>query len=242
MGVNRIQQPWGYQDESRFQSGESQFDNTLNSFFVDAKYDSDTNVVQFYNKNGEESVSLDLSDLRTKGLIKSASYENGYIVMEFSNGDSFKIDVNDLLDINEFEDGLEVNDAGIVSVKIDDDSEEYLTVSSNGIKISGIDAIKDALKAEADRAVAAETALDEKIDNLDSDNIKYENEKVDGVKSVKEMLDRLHEYLDRVNADKAEKEHEHTVADMTDIDIDRSGVVLENEKIDGTVQLTAGQF
>ena len=171
MGVNRIQQPWGFQDETRFQGGSGKFEDLLDSFFADAKYDGATNLMQFYNRDGAETVSVDLSDLRTKDLVESTRYEDGYIIMVFSNGDEVSIDVRKLLDETEFSDGLKV-DGGIVSVKIDDDSEGYLAVGKDGIKLSGVD---DAIKSEVGRA---ESDFRKKIDELleSIDNAKADKE------------------------------------------------------------------
>lgn len=58
------------------------------------------------------------------------------------------LDVSIFLVEAEFKDGLKVNSAGEVSVKIDTASEEYLTVSSAGLKVEGIDAIKNDLDLE----------------------------------------------------------------------------------------------
>lgn len=69
-----------------------------------------------------------------------------------------KIDVSKFLTESEFGDGLQVN-AGVVSVKIDSTSESFLTVSSNGIKVSGVqDAITAAINAldVTDTAVAGQ--------------------------------------------------------------------------------------
>ena len=91
------------------------------------------------------------------------------------------VDVEDFLQESEFINGLQVNNH-IVSVKIDESSEEYLTVSEDGIKLSGIQnavlemaqevegkcatsaqTLSDAINAETERAMSAETVLNEQI-------------------------------------------------------------------------------
>lgn len=70
-----------------------------------------------------------------------------------------KIDVSKFLTESEFGDGLQVSGAGVVSVKIDSTSESFLTVSSDGIKLSGVqDAITAAIGAldVTDTAVAGQ--------------------------------------------------------------------------------------
>lgn len=48
------------------------------------------------------------------------------------------LDVSTFLQEAEFKHGLEVNEAGEVSVKVDASSDDFLTVSKNGLKLSGI--------------------------------------------------------------------------------------------------------
>lgn len=226
MGKYRMREPWGYQDENNYQGGKNMLDNTLSTFFADADYDDETNIVQFYNKDGDKLAYLDLSDLRTKDLIESASYENGYIILTFSNGDVVNIDVQELLDEGEFSDGLQVVN-GVVSVLVDPDSEEYLSVGENGIKLSGIN------------------------DLLEADKIKYD--RTESIKNVKQALEDLYAKLTSASTsienitseleNKANKEHEHLVEDVTDIELDSmSGVVLGKDKVDGSVYLEAGEF
>ena len=69
----------------------------------------------------------------------------------------------------EFKDGLVVNENGEVRVKIDPTSEVFLTVSSEGIKVSGLqNAINTAVAAEAARATAAENSISANVTTLSS--------------------------------------------------------------------------
>ena len=64
-------------------------------------------------------------------------------ILEDGTEKNITLDVEQLLIESEFQDGLSgVSEDGVirVKVKIDDSSEEYLTVSKNGIKLSGINA------------------------------------------------------------------------------------------------------
>ena len=77
------------------------------------------------------------------------------------------VNIEDFLDENEFSDGLTVNNH-VVKVLIDPTSESYLTVSENGVKLEGIDnefeRLDTKIDEEIDRAMSAETALQENID------------------------------------------------------------------------------
>lgn len=69
------------------------------------------------------------------------------------------VDVSRLLVEAEFKNGLEVSAAGEVSVKVDADSESFLTVGEAGVKLVGVqDAIATAVAAEAEIARTAEKA------------------------------------------------------------------------------------
>jgi hypothetical protein len=161
----RMYDPWGYQDENNYQSSEIIMENDLDSFFVDAAYNKDDNKIHFTNKDGEELVTIDVSEFdKSDKIIEKAWYEDGKIYILFTNGDLVTIDVEELIDENEFNGGLQVND-GVVSILIDPTTEPYVTTSDDGLKVSGIDsAIEVAVEAEKNRAESAETALNEKIE------------------------------------------------------------------------------
>ena len=77
--------------------------------------------------------------------------------------DTVGVDVSSFLAESEFADGLQVVDH-VVSVKIAEDSESFLTVDEAGVKLSGVQtAINTAVEAEHDRAVSAETELNNAI-------------------------------------------------------------------------------
>ena len=157
----RMYDPWGYQDENNYQSAEVIMENDLDSFFVDATYNKDDNKIHFTNKDGEELVTIDVSEFdKSDKIVERAWYEDGKIYIKFTNGDLVTIDVEELIDENEFKGGLQVND-GVVSVLIDPSTEPYITASDDGVKISGVDA---AIQVETDRATSAETVLNEKIE------------------------------------------------------------------------------
>ena len=175
----RMYDPWGYQDENNYQSTEIIMENDLDSFFVDAAYNKDDNKIHFTNKDGEELVTIDVSEFdKSDKIIERAWYEDGKIYILFTNGDLVTIDVEELIDENEFKGGLQVND-GVVTVLIDPTSEPYITTSDDGVKVSGVDAaievetnraesaetaLQEAIEAEVARATSAETTLNEKID------------------------------------------------------------------------------
>lgn len=77
------------------------------------------------------------------------------------NEKTVSVDVSAFLSESEFGDGLQVVDH-VVSVKKDASSEEFLSVSENGVKVSGIqDAINAATSGKADNSVV--TALNDVV-------------------------------------------------------------------------------
>ena len=161
----RMYEPWGYQEENNYESSENQFEIELNELFASAAYNEQDKKIHFFNNDGEElsGSSIDTTQFASS-VIEEAYYDKDTkeLVIKFSNGDEVRINMAEIIDENEFADGLQVDSDGIVSVKIDESSDSYLTVGSDGIKLSGV---KDAIDAETARATSAETTLQEAIDN-----------------------------------------------------------------------------
>lgn len=85
-------------------------------------------------------VSIELVDADKDG--NAGQFLKYVYVLANGNEETVYVDANKFLVQSEFKNGLQVSDAGEVSVKVDGESESYLTVGANGIKVSGIDAIK----------------------------------------------------------------------------------------------------
>ena len=79
-----------------------------------------------------------------------------------------EVDIEDFITENEFADGLTVDGNHTVKVLIDPQSDEFLSVSPNGILLSGvtsgIEQIREDLDTEIERAQSAETVLAEAIE------------------------------------------------------------------------------
>lgn len=137
------------------------------------------------NRLGEQIVVKKDSHLLSAELVKNESTGIASVIRltyldENHSERIIDIDVKDFLQEAEFKDGLKVVN-GEVSVKRDDNSEGFLSLSSDGVKVSGIqDAIDSAMETERNRAVAeeegikqnlsaADTRLTEKIDKVSAD-------------------------------------------------------------------------
>ena len=113
-------------------------------------------TVKIYKESSLESVELITID------------EKEYLRFTYLLSDGTRkivdVDVSSFLSETEFKDGLKVENSKVY-VLIDNNSEPYLSVSSNGIKISGITyAINTAVENEKERALAAETELGNRIE------------------------------------------------------------------------------
>ena len=89
--------------------------------------------------------SVELAD--TYGGKKGQYLKYTYITAE-GNDSVVYVDVSKFLVESEFKNGLSVSNAGEVSVKIDATSEGFLTVGTNGVKLSGVTAAIDSAKTE----------------------------------------------------------------------------------------------
>ena len=88
--------------------------------------------------------AYDAFSTKDKALYQPINSQSLNFVYQLANGtySLVKVDVSKFLAESEFKDGLKVSSSGEVSIKVDDNSDEYISVSENGLKLTGI---KDAL-------------------------------------------------------------------------------------------------
>lgn len=145
----------------------------------------DSSLWKVYLGTTEDSVD------KANGIVTSATTDdpqslNFVYHLEDGTYSLTKIDVSKFLTESEFKDGLVVAD-NVVKVKVDGTSEGFLTVSADGVKLSGVQAAIDKAQASATTvvdakdhshiSVSATTATDgHKIytvsDNVDGSNVK----------------------------------------------------------------------
>ncbi len=107
------------------------------------------------------------STLKSASLvtINNKEYLRLIYIMEDGTERTVDTDFSNFLSKTEFKDGLTVNGEN-VSVLRDPTSESYLSISSAGIKISGVqNAINASVNIETARATGAESGLNTKIEN-----------------------------------------------------------------------------
>jgi len=191
MGTYKMIEPWGYQEENDYVSKKSQLyqelqknrendeeefasiDKLFDKTFTDVRYNKDSESLVFYNDASDAKVSVPMTDIIPSDLVKSAEYDkvSKKIIITFDNDDKIEIPVDDLIDTAEAGDGLKldtVEGVEVFSVLVDSNTEKsyvdntpYLSVSSEGVKVSGINL---AVETETERAEAVEETLDSKID------------------------------------------------------------------------------
>lgn len=166
---NRIQQPYGYRDMNEYTSEANMLSNAISSIgkcdcndiankaFFSVEYKDDLESFTFMNMNGSPVGTAKMYDVKFSKLIESASYnrDTNTIDIIFENKDKVSLDVDGLAQTVSFNDGLE-KDNDSVKVKIDNTSDGYLTVSKDGIKISGI-------KEELDKIPLISGKIDKEI-------------------------------------------------------------------------------
>ena len=180
--TNRIQQPYGYRDNGEYSSEANMLCNAITSLgkgdmgdlaakvFFGVEYRDDLEAFVFLNSGGTPIATADMKDVKFSKLIESASYNPNTknIDIIFENGDVVNISTDGIVPFTAFKDGLEKTD-DTVKVKIDPNSDEYLTLSENGVKVSGIKEKITTLEASINNEISDresnDTALSEKIDN-----------------------------------------------------------------------------
>lgn len=217
MGKYRMQEPWGYREENDYQSNMPTV-ISIDGLFSKVEYNKDKNKMFFYDKNEVLCGTIDVSQFEEEKIVEEAYYDKDTeeIVIKFVNGDVVRINVKDILDVNEFKDGLQVID-GDVSVLIDAEGEgyegnPYLTTSLNGIKIAGIDKhIHDDVEAERVRAIGEETRIEAKLDQEIADRIADVDEEENRAKTEESALNRR---VDRLNDELDAEESIREAADV----------------------------
>ena len=205
--TNRIQQPYGYRDNGEYSSEANMLCNAITSLgkgdmadlaakvFFGVEYRDDLEAFVFLNSGGTPVATAGMRDVKFSKLIESAAYNPNTknIDIIFENGDVVSISTDGIVPFTAFKDGLEKTD-DTVKVKIDTNSDEYLTLSENGVKVSGIKEKITALETSINNEISArttnDTALSEKIDI----------EKVDREQNDKKIWDAIGEVSSSVTS------------------------------------------
>lgn len=153
---------------------------------VDIKKETEGTFIVIYGDSGEtrEISRVNANAFVKDGLLESATYNaNTHILTLTFNTDAGKsaidVDLGTLVDTYTAGDGLYFSDEGHhnFAIKIATDSESFLSVDANGLKISGIAAaissaksdLEGKISAEKTRAEKAESELDGRLDVIEGE-------------------------------------------------------------------------
>lgn len=129
-------------------SDKEEINETIEGIYNDAIFScsymgGSTPAIKFFNKKGETTSEVSLSEIFADelGPIADTKYdaEKDELILVTNSGQEIRIDLHEFLDIDEAGDGLKIVDSHKIYIDIDGDSEEYLTVGEKGLKVSGID-------------------------------------------------------------------------------------------------------
>ena len=135
-------------------------------------------IIKIYKDSSLYNVYLGHVDDRletpTSPVIIPGSGDTALCFIYYKSDNTYElvaVDIEEFLEENEFKDGLEVTNHE-VRVKIDEQSDPYLTVSLDGVKLSGVtEAISGVtwlIDQETQRAISAETMIINEIENITS--------------------------------------------------------------------------
>ena len=151
--------------------------------------------------------AYDAFSTEDKALYQPINSQSLNFVYQLANGTYLlvKVDVSKFLVESEFKNGLEVSSSGEVSIKVDDKSDEYISVSENGLKLTGIKKTLDSLQTllnEIDLVTsAALNSLEtKKADKTDLDDLSA------GYNTFKNQTNEALNSLRENKADKSEVE------------------------------------
>ena len=154
---------------------------------VDIENDGTDTYIAIYGDSGKTRLlsKVNANEFVTDGMLDSATYnaKTHILTLTFNTAagktEPINVDLGTLVDTYTAGDGLYFSDEGNhnFAIKIATDSEKFLTVDANGLKISGIGkAISDAktelegkISAEKTRAEAAESELDRRLDVIEGE-------------------------------------------------------------------------
>lgn len=130
----------------------------------------ETNVKTAYKLVGKDGTTVKgaLVKINKDQTLKSVKYENQILTFTYTLADGtdsvVEVSMSDLIQEKEMGDGIELVDHK-VTAKIDAKSENYLTVSADGLKVSGVN---DAINAETVRAKGVEGKLTTSVNTVEA--------------------------------------------------------------------------
>lgn len=135
----RMYEPWGYRDQNDYQGVGDVIATEMNQFISNVSYNSSAGTLVFTNDEGEEIVTVDVSQFAAAHVTATTFDSDTKIYyIYYDNGDVVKLDMSDLIDVSEAGDGLTADTEGRLAIKLDDglDTSEYLIVGPDGLGVT----------------------------------------------------------------------------------------------------------
>ena len=231
----RMYEPWGYREENDYQSSAGMLGDDLEKFFARAEYNKKDQKIHFYNKDDEEKGSIDVTEFASS-VIEDVHYDSTtkILTIKFANGDVININIAELIDENEFGNGLIVND-GIVSVLIDSTGDPYLTVGENGVKLSGV-------KGGFTKINSAITNINSAITNIEGDIVNINSSITEinsAITNIEGDIVNINSSITEINSSITEIQSAVTDT-ITDVNINEDGdlELMNYDELLDTVPLT----
>ena len=145
--------------------------------------------IQLIGKNNTVISSIDVADFIKDGMLDSIVFDttdpnNPKLVFTFNTNagkEVVSVNVKELVDVYVAGNGVDINN-NVISIKVDSTGEAFLTVSADGLRLSGIQTAINAAKQETETAIKtlaskANTALETLDGKLVAEtNARLENE------------------------------------------------------------------
>jgi len=163
--ANEIRQPISSEDKV-LTNDENGLYAQLSLMWVKSTDGAANDEIQLIGKNGLVISRIDVADFIKDGILNGVELIDidgvSYIRFTFNTGEVIDLNVKDLIDVYKAGDGLQLVD-NVFSIKRDATSENFLTVSPDGIKVSGIQSAIDVANVGLVNAI---DAVDAKVEVL----------------------------------------------------------------------------
>lgn len=156
----------------------------------------DDDYVLMVNGKNAGIISFD-SQVKLKNVVYNVETKSIDFTFETENGDkTVSVDVSDLVDIYTAGVGLGMEQNQFF-VKIDESTESYISVTENGIKITGIDeiisTINDKISQETEQRTAEDVKLQQSIEQEATTARDAEKKNAEDIASVSEKVENIKE-------------------------------------------------
>ena len=162
--------------------------------WVHANAEGQKDEIQLLGKNDTVLSTIDVADFIKDGMLDNIVFDtsdasNPKLVFTFNTSagkENIAINVKELVDVYVAGNGVDVNN-NVISLKLDGTSEAFLSVTSEGLKLSGIQGAIETAKTEVNANIANEVAtLNTSIETLDSKLVAETNARLESDAKLRE--------------------------------------------------------